>query len=366
MTLPPNPHVAALAPYALSDLSIPCGKRLISLAQNESAASPSPAALAAARAALTDAQLYPDPDWRALRAAIAEVHDLVPEHILCGSGSMELIGALASAYLGPGTRAATTAYGYLFFRTATRLAGAEIDLAPETDLTVDVEALLAMVRPETQIVFVANPGNPTGTRIARADLIRLRDRLPGNVLLVIDEAYGEFAETSGEAMFDLAARGDTVILRTFSKVYGLAGMRVGWGVFAPDVAGQLRKVFNPNNISATSQAAATAAMRDQTHMRNIRAETVAHRDRFAGEMRGLGLSVGESHTNFVLLRFPSTEAARAAANALRAEGIVMRPMGGYGLADCLRATIGGVEDMQLAHDILADWLATWINRETTT
>jgi histidinol-phosphate aminotransferase len=356
MTLHPDPHIAALAPYALADLSAPPGKRLIALAQNESAVPPSPNALKAARSALTDARLYPDPDWRELRAAIASIHGLDPEHILCGSGSMELIGVLASAYLGPGARALTTAYGYLFFRTATRLVGAEIDLAPETGLTVNIDALLAELRSDTRIVFVANPANPTGTRIARANLIRLRDSLPDNVLLVIDEAYGEFADTPGEAMFNLAARGNTVILRTFSKVYGLAGMRVGWGVFPTEIAGQLRKVLNPNNISAASQAAASAAIRDQAYMRRVRDETADRRDRFAAEMRGLGLSVPESHTNFVLLRFASTEAARAADKALRAEGIVMRPMGGYGLADCLRATIGTEADMQMARDILATWI----------
>lgn len=362
MTFRPNPHVAALAPYALADLSAPPGKRLISLAQNESAMPPSPGAVEAARAVLSDARLYPDPDWRELREAIAGVHGLDPASILCGCGSMELIGALAAAYLGPANRALTTSYGYLFFRTATRLAGAEIDLAPEAGLTVDIDALLGEVRPDTRVVFVANPGNPTGTRITRADLLRLRDRLPGDVLLVIDEAYGEFADAPGEAMFDLAARGDTVVLRTFSKAYGLAGMRVGWGVFPPEIAAQLRKILNPNNISAASQAAATAAMRDQAYMRKVRSETAARRDRFAAQMRGLGLGVPESHANFALLRFASPNAASAAGQALRDEGILMRAMGGYGLADCLRATIGAEEDMQLARDILA----TRSNGETTT
>jgi len=362
MTLRPNPHIAALAPYGLADLSAPPGKRLISLAQNESAMPPCPGAVEAAGAALADARLYPDPDWRELRAAIAGIHGLNPKLILCGCGSMELIGALAAAYLGSDDRALTTTYGYLFFRTATRLAGAEIDLAPEAELTVDVDALLSMVRPDTRIVFVANPGNPTGTRIARADLLRLRDGLPGDVLLIIDEAYGEFADVPGEAMFDLAARGNTVILRTFSKVYGLAGMRIGWGVFPPKIAEQLRKILNPNNITTASQAAAAAAMRDQAHMRSVRDETADRRDRFAAEMRGLGLGVPESHSNFALLRFASAEAARAADQALRAEGILMRPMGGYGLADCLRATIGTEADMQIARDILA----TWINGGHTT
>lgn len=356
MTPTPNPHVAALAPYALADLSAPPGKRQVSLAQNESALAPSPAAIEAARAALAGVRLYPDPDWRDLRAAIAGVHGVDAGGILCGSGSMELILALALAYLGPGRRALTTAHGYLFFRAAARLAGAEIDLAPETELTVDVEALLAAVRTETRIVFVANPGNPTGTRIGRAELLRLRDGLPGNVLLVIDEAYGEFADAPGESMFDLAGQGGTVLLRTFSKVYGLAGMRVGWGLFPPEIAGQLRKVLNPNNISAAAQAAAAAAMRDQPYMARTRAETAARRDRFAARMRALGLAAPESRTNFVLLRFPSAEAARDADAVLRAEGVLMRATGGYGLDDCLRATVGSERDMRLAGDILADWI----------
>jgi histidinol-phosphate aminotransferase len=362
MSLTPNPHIAALAPYALADLSGPPGTRLISLAQNESAMPPSRYALEAARSALSDARFYPDADWRELRSAIASVHGINPGSILCGSGSMELIGALASAYLGPADRALTTAYGYLFFRTATRLARAEIDMAPENGFTIDIDSVIAGVRHGTRIVFVANPGNPTGTRIARADLLRLRSGLPGDVLLVIDEAYGEFADVAGESIFDLAASGNTAILRTFSKVYGLASMRVGWGVFPADIAEQLRKILNPNNISAASQAAAAAAMRDQAHMRSVRDETIDRRNRFVARMRGLGLEVPDSHTNFALLRFASATAASAADAMLRADGIVMRAMSGYGLADCLRATIGREADMQRAGDILA----AWINRESAT
>lgn len=357
MTPQPSPRIALLAPYALAELVVAPGKRMVSLAQNESALPPSPAAISAAKTALSDAALYPDPDWRDLRSAIADVHGIDPVSILCGSGSMELIGALAAAYLGPGDRALTTAYGYLFFRTAARLAGAEVDLAPEAGLTVDVDALLNLVRAETRVVFVANPGNPTGTRITRAELTRLRDRLPENVLLVLDEAYGEFADTPGESMFDLVARGDTVVLRTFSKAYGLAGMRVGWGVFPVAIAEQVRKILNPNNISIASQAAATAAMRDQAHMRMVRDQTTARRERFATSVRGIGLEVPESHTNFVLIRFPAAHAAASADQALRAEGIILRGMGGYGLPDCLRATIGAEHDMELTHTTLTAWKA---------
>lgn len=353
MTLAPNPHVAAMAPYPVADLSAPPGKPLALLGQNESAFPPSPLAIASAAKALADARLYPDPDWRDLRAAIAGVHGLDAARILCSAGSMELIQMLALAWLGPGRRALSPQYGYLFFRAAARLAGAEVDLAPEPGLTVDVDALLAGLRPDTAVVFVANPGNPTGTRIGREELVRLREGLPGDVLLILDEAYGEFADAPGEAMFDLVDRGDTVVLRTFSKAYALAGMRVGWGLFPPAVATELRKIMIPNSVPVVSQAVAAAAMRDQPYMARVRAETAARRDRFAGAMRQLGLSVPESHTNFVLLRFASAEAARAADAALRAEGVLTRGMGGYGLADCLRVTVGTDDEMQRARDVLA-------------
>lgn len=358
MSIAPTPNVAAMAAYALPDLSVPAGLRPVLLAQNESALAPSPAAIEAAGKALAHARLYADSDWSDLRAAIAGVHDIAPGKILCGAGSMELIQALALAYLGPGRRALSPAHGYLFFRTAARLAGAAVDLAPEAGLTVDVEALLAALRPDTGVVFVANPGNPTGTRIGRAELVRLRDGLPEAVLLVVDEAYGEFADAPGEATFDLAERGNTVVLRTFSKVYGLAGMRVGWGVFPAAVAAELRKVQNPGGVSAVSLAAAAAAMRDQAYMHKVRAETAERRDRFAGSLRQLGLTVPPSHTNFVLIRFASAEAALRADRTLRDRGVVLRPMGGYGLADCLRATIGPDDDMRLTRDVLADWAET--------
>lgn len=243
-----SPRIAAMAAYVLPELKVAAGVRLRSLAQNESALPPSPAALQAATSAVTRAALYPDPDWWALRDAIANVHGLDAGSILCGSGSMDLIAALASAYLDAGDRALTTRHGYLFFRTAARLAGAEVDLAPEPELTVDVSALLRAVTPHTRVVFVANPGNPTGTHITREALLTLRAGLPDEVLLIIDEAYGEFADEPGERVFDLVAGGDTVVLRTFSKAYGLTGMRVGRGVFPPGVAREVRKIQLPGSV----------------------------------------------------------------------------------------------------------------------
>jgi len=353
MKVLPNPHVAAMAPYPVADLSAPSGMPLAYLGQNESAFPPSPLALEAAARALADGRLYPDPSWRDLRAAIAGVHGLDPARILCSAGSMELIQMLALAWLGPERRALSPRHCYLFFRSAARLAGAEVDLAPERDLTVDVDALLDCLRPDTRVVFVANPGNPTGTRIAREELLRLRNALPDNVLLILDDAYGEFADAPGEAMFDLVERGDTVVLRTFSKAYALAGMRVGWGLFPPTILAELRKVMTPNSVTVASQAAAAAAMRDQPYMQMVRTKTAARRDRFAGAMRQLGYTVPESYTNFVLIRFASAEVASAADAALRAAGVLTRGIGSYGLPDCLRVTVGTDDEMDRARDVLA-------------
>ncbi len=353
-----NAHIAAMAPYALADMSVPSGKRLISLAQNESSLPASPCAIAAGRDALQKSQLYPDTNWTGLRTAISNVHELHADDILCGGGSMELFACLLQCYAGPGDRVLSTQYGYAFFRSATLAVGADYTAAPEQDFTVCVDALLAGADASTRIVCVANPGNPTGTRIARSELVRLRAGLDDDILLVIDEAYGEFADGPGEHTFDLAARGNTVILRTFSKAYGLAGLRVGWGVFPSSIARELRKLLISNNVSIASQAAAEAAMRDQGYMHTVCAETSARRDRFADRMRDLGLQVPQSHANFVLLKFASADAAARADRSLRAEGIVLRGMGGYGLPDCLRATIGSEADMERVIRLMSDWSKT--------
>lgn len=349
------PHVAAMDAYALASMSAPPGKRLISLCQNESLRPPSPHAIDAAAKAARDQQLYPDPDWAQLRNAVAAVYDLDPAAIVCGNGSLDLIGCLARAYLGTGDAALAPAHAYPFFRSATLATGARFDTAPEDGVTADVDALLASVTPQTRIVFLANPGNPTGTRLSKSEITRLRENLPETVMLVVDEAYGEFADHLGERFFDLVARGDTVVLRTLSKAYGLAGARVGWGLFPPTIAAELRKLLNPNNVSACSQAAAIAALNDQAYMRETCAMTAKARDAFAADIADIGCAVPESFTNFTLIRFPSTGAAQSADRALRDEGIFLRPQGGAGLPDCLRATIGVADDMALTARVLKNW-----------
>lgn len=350
-------HIADIAPYALADLEVSRGVQAISLAQNESACSPSPRALAAASEAAVDGALYPDPEWKDLRAAIADVHGLDAGSILCGAGSMELIGALIRAYAGPGDTVLSTQYAYAFFQTATQLTGANYVAAAEQEFTVSVDALLESVTPMTKIVCVANPGNPTGTRVSYSELARLRAGLPPDALLMIDEAYGEFSDDGEAAPCQLSNRDDTVILRTFSKAYALAGMRVGWGIFPTPIAAELRKVLNPNNVSAVSQAAAAAAMRDQDHMRAIVAETAGRRAAFAHRLGEIGIETVPSETNFLLLCFSGAAEAKSVDDALRSQGVLMRAMGTYGLVQCLRATIGTQQQMDNATAVLAAWTA---------
>lgn len=345
------PHVAAMAAYALADLG---DDNTVSLAQNESAFPASPKAMAAARDAVAQTPLYPDPDWPELRAAIAEVHGLEAAQVLCGAGSMELIGCLIRAYVGEGDSLLGTDYGYAYVATAAAQVKAHYVKASEVDFSVSVDHIVAAITPETRLVFVCNPGNPTGTLIPNAELIRLRQLLPNDTLLVIDQAYAEFADAAeppGE-IFRLVAEGNTVVMRTFSKAYGLAGARVGWGYFPPAVAAEVRKLLNPNNVSTVSQAMATAAMRDQAHMRDVVHNTADIRDEFSQRLRELGLTVPQSHTNFVLIGFDNAEVAQRVDDALRAQGLLMRGMGGYGLSHCLRATVCCDDVMNRAFEVI--------------
>lgn len=353
--LKPQPRLSALAPYTLARTELPDGVSQIALNQNESAFPPSPRAVEAGAEALRDARFYPDPEVPRLRNAIAEEYGIDWEDIVCGAGSMDLIATLVTCFAGPGDVVLSSDYGYAFFRTAAGIAGAQYVTAPENDFQVSVEALIDAVDGHTRVVLVANPGNPTGTRISRADLVRLRDALPDHILLVIDEAYGEFRDVPAERTFDLVARGNTVVLRTFSKAYGLAGMRVGWGLVPPQVQAEMRKLMAPNNIGCAAQAAAEAAVRDQAYMRMVVRETTDRRNRFAARLRTIGLSVPPCETNFVLIRFADADAAHSADAALRVRGVVLRPMGGFGLPNCLRATIGAEDDMTTTGDILTAW-----------
>ena len=348
MTPRPRPHLDDLSAYELAATRVPGQAPPRQLAQNESATPPSPLALAAAEAALAEVRLYPEPSFTALRAAIAEAEGLDAARIVCAAGSMELISLLCLIYLAPGDPALYSQYGYLFYQTAIKSVGATPIAAPEPDLIVDVDAMLDTVTDDTRIVFLANPNNPSGTLLTSQEMARLRADLRDDILLVIDAAYAEFvtdaAYDAGAALVDAGA--NTVMLRTFSKIHGLAGMRVGWGYMPAGVIYVIRRVHAAAGVSSPSIAAAAAAIGDTAHVAAHRDRNARARVRFVNDANGLGLTAYPSQGNFVLVRFPGGADQAAATHAhLMADGIAVRPMAGYGLADCLRITIGSDDDM---------------------
>ena len=349
----PRDHIPSLEPYRLAERGS-TGPRLIRLDQNENAADPSPAATAAARAALIEANRYPEGDAASLRAAIAETEGLPAGQIICGAGSMELLGLIAQAYLRPGDEAVVSRYGYLYFRSVAQANGATAVLARERGLSAEIDALLASVTARTRILFLANPNNPTGTLLGQRELHRLRANLREDIILVLDAAYAEYVMTSdydsGAAL--VAAGSNTVMLRSFSKVHGLAGLRVGWGYFPVEIASMLNRIRHPNGVSAPGIAAAAAAIRDRAHIAAVRRANADLRGWFTAALRPLGFEASESHGNFLLLPFAD---AAAAYGHLKGEGIMLRPMDGYGLSHCLRVTLGMRGEMELLLQALAAW-----------
>lgn len=354
--LKPNPAVAAMAAYALPDISAGDGQPATVLAQNEHPFPPSPAVQQAVADAAAQAQLYPDDNCSALRSSIAGVHGLDAGRVLCGVGSMELMSSLVLAYLAAGSRLLMTEYGYLFMRTLCQLSEAELDVAGEVDHRVDVDRILQCLHADTRLVFVVNPGNPSGSVIHNDEIRRLRASLPDDVILLVDEAYAEFVDAGfHEPLFDLAETTNTVITRSFSKIYGLAGMRVGWGYFPDGISEQVRKVQNPGSVSVVSQAAAAAAMQDQARVSEARSYIAAQRDFLTTAVKALGFRVVPSQASFILVDFEAALRAQSAFDYLRQHGLVVRPMAGYGLPSCLRITIGTEEQMQATVATLTRW-----------
>ncbi|MGD1870892.1 MAG: pyridoxal phosphate-dependent aminotransferase [Neomegalonema sp.] len=348
-------HIRQMSPYALSKMNPPDGVELISLSQNESLRPPSPEVPHAVAAAAAGASLYPDAEWTDLRAELASTHGVASDDILCASGSLDLIGCIARVYAGAPAAVLAPVHSYPFFRTASQMVGARFDTAEEIEATVSVDHLLAAVRPDTRLVFVANPGNPTGTRVSKAELLSLRAGLPDTVLLVIDEAYGEFADHLGESCFDMVGSGGVVVLRTFSKAYGLAGMRVGWGVFPAAVAREMRKVMNPNSVSGVAQAAALAALKDRSYMLETCRLTDRLRETSAEALAAAGFQVVPSFTNFILIAFSDPTAAANADRFLRRHGVYLRSQTGASLPHALRMTIADAQKLDVAIDLLRRW-----------
>jgi histidinol-phosphate aminotransferase len=360
MSTSPRSRIESLPAYSLADLDLPGTGRVVQLAQNELAMPPSPHALRAAQGALSELNRYSDSEHRRLRGAIAEVHKLNPDRLVCGAGSMELMGLIASAYCESGVEVVLSQYGYKFFQVLCSLAGASLRIVPEPEMRVDIDAMVAAVSENTRIVFVVNPGNPTGSCLPPGAVRELRERIPQRVMLILDCAYAEFAQTRNfEQGFDLVDAGENIaVLRTFSKAYGLAGMRVGWCYAAPDVVESILKIRPPNSITTASLAAAEAAMRDRAYLESVCAEIAELRREFSELALSLGLSVLPSSANFVLIGCPGDIPMPAAElNAkLRENGIILRPMDSYDLPVHLRITIGSREEMKIAADVFSSLL----------
>jgi histidinol-phosphate aminotransferase len=359
MSPTPRPGILQIDPYVPGKSSLPGGVKPIKLSSNEGALGPSPRAIAAFKATADDMHRYPDPGSAALTAAIARRYGLKPERIVCGSGSDELIALLMRAYAGPGDEVLYSQYGFIMYPIATLAVGATPVTAPEKDYRTDIDALIARAGPKTKLCFVANPNNPTGTYVPAAEIDRLRKGLPPHVLLVIDAAYAEYVSRNDyTAGADLVERSDNVVMcRTFSKIYALGGLRLGWAYCPPAVADVLHRIRGPFNVSSAAQAAGVAAIEDQAFVDASR----AHNDRWlawlTAELQGLGLSVTPSVGNFVLVRFPAGAKNAAAANAfLNSRAIIPRTLDNYGLAECLRITVGTEAEMRATVAALAEFL----------
>ncbi|MGQ0455516.1 MAG: histidinol-phosphate transaminase [Hyphomicrobium sp.] len=330
------------------------------LSSNETPLGASPKALDAYRRVASELDRYPDGQATALRAAIARRYGLDAARIVCGSGSDELLGMLARAFLGPGDEAIYSEHGFLVYRIAILTNGAVPVVAPEKNLTTDVDAILSLVTTRTRVVFVANPNNPTGTYIPIDEVRRLRAGLRGDILLVLDAAYAEYVSRNDyEAGIELVATtSNTVMTRTFSKIHGLAALRIGWAYCPTAVADALNRIRGPFNLSAPAIACGAAAIDDSAHMDAAKLHNDAELPRVADALQKLGLTVTPSVANFVLFHFTDggSKTAAGADEFLKSKGVIVRKVAAYGFPNALRMTIGSQVDNDRAIDALAAYL----------
>ncbi len=360
LALRPRAGILEISPYVGGKAETEGGRPAIKLSANESAIGASPKAIAAFKNAAERLHRYPDGSCSALRTAIGRRFNLDPDRIVCGAGSDELIALLVRAYAGPGDEVLHSAHGFLMYRIAALAAGAHPVAAPERDLKADVDALLARVNSRTRILFLANPNNPTGSYLTGAELRRLHAQLPPDVLLVIDAAYAEFVSAPDYSSgIELAREHENVVMtRTFSKLFGLAALRVGWMYGSPAVVDAINRIRGPFNVSQPAQEAAIAALEDLEHQ----ARAKAHNDRWLPWLReqllALGLLVYPSVGNFLLVEFPREPGRDAAAAEafLERHGLIPRAMGAYGLPHTLRISVGLEEDNHKLVEVLRAFL----------
>jgi len=354
----PRPGILDIAPYVPGTSALPGAGTVVKLSSNETPLGPSPRAVEAYLAQAPHLSRYPDGSARPLREALAKLYGLDAARIVAGAGSDELLNLLAAAYLGPGDEAIYTEHGFLVYRIAIMARGATPIAAPETDLTADVDAILARVTDATRLVFIANPNNPTGTYLPFDEVKRLHAGLPDHVILVLDAAYAEYVRANDyEAGIELVATTqNTVMTRTFSKIYGLAALRLGWAYCPAPIANALNRIRGPFNVTGPSIAAGVAALADQPHMERAVEHNTLWRGRMAEALEGLGLRVTPSAANFLLVHFPEGKSARDADKFLHARRIILRRVEEYGFPDALRMTIGTEDENNVVLTALSEFM----------
>lgn len=356
----PKPGILDIAPYTPGKSGAGLSGRVFKLSANETPLGPSPKAIAAYKAAADHLEDYPEGTSRVLREAIGRAYGLDPDRIICGAGSDEILNFLAHTYLGPGDEAIHTTHGFLVYPIATMANGAVNVVAPEKNFTADVDAILTRVTTRTKLVWLANPNNPTGTYVPFNEVKRLRAGLPSHVLLVLDAAYSDYVSRNDyESGIELVATTDnTVMTRTFSKIYGLAALRIGWMYGPANIVDAVNRIRGPFNVSTPAMLAAVAAIEDTAHQERSRAHTETWRTWLTEEIGKLGLTVTPSVANFVLIHFPTAK-GRTAADAdafLTSRGLVLRALRNYQLPDALRMTIGTEEANRLVVEALAEFM----------
>jgi histidinol-phosphate aminotransferase len=343
----PRAGILEIAPYVPGKSKATGGTKVFKLSSNETPLGPSPAAIAAFQDAASSLEIYPDGAATALREAIGEAYGINPARIIAGAGSDDVLYMIGHTYLAPGDEAIYSVHGFNVYPIIIQAAGATPVAAPEKGFTTYVDAILDRVSEKTRVVFVANPNNPTGTYLPFSEIRRLHAALPPRVLLVLDAAYADYVRRNDyESGIELAGAAPNVIMtRTFSKIFGLAGLRLGWGYGPAEVIDALNRVRSPFNVSIPAAAAGVAAVKDKAHIEAAVAHNEEWLPRVTQAIEGLGLEVTPSVGNFVLIHFPATP-GRTAAEAdefLMGRGIILRRVTSYHLPDALRMTIGSAE-----------------------
>lgn len=359
-TIQPKPGILDIAPYVGGKSKIEGVAEPMKLSSNENALGAGQKARDAYQAAVGNIHVYPDGRASKLRDAVADHHGLEPERLIFGNGSDEVFALLNQTYLQPGDNIVTGQYGFLAYRISALANQASVKLAPEPGFKAEVDAILEQVDDRTRIVYISSPSNPTGSYNTAEETRRLHAALPSNVLLVIDEAYAEFVTAPDwETSFPLAKDADNVVVtRTFSKIHGLGGLRIGFGYAPLKVVEAVDRIRLPFNVSVPGLEAAVAALGDEAHQKASRDLVETWRPRLTQAIKGFGFEVFPSAGNFVLVRFANAERSAAANDYLHTKGIIVRPVGGYGLPDCLRITIGTDDQNRAVLDALSEFAAT--------